>query len=213
MAVSKRLRYEILRRDSYRCRYCGVGADEARLTVDHVVPVTLGGGDESSNLCAACGPCNSRKSSSAPDAPLVDDVAGDALRWAAAMRQAAAIQAANVESRAAYVAAFDAAWCHWTYADDRTVSRPPDWASYVGRTARPRPRGEGTRGARRRCAAAANPRRSHVALLQRRGAQRDGGARPDRDGPAPERVARQRAHEPLRPESTARSGTTSRSRR
>jgi len=133
MAVSKRLRYEVLRRDGYRCRYCGASAETEALTVDHVIPVSLGGSDDPSNLCAACGPCNTGKSSSAPDTPLVDDVAEDALRWAAAMRQAAAIQAANVESRAGYVKAFDEAWCHWTYADDTPVSRPPDWAGYIGR--------------------------------------------------------------------------------
>ncbi|MGC7224589.1 HNH endonuclease, partial [Mycobacteroides abscessus subsp. massiliense] len=43
MAVTKRLRYEVLRRDNYSCRYCGRSAPEVKLTVDHVVPVALGG--------------------------------------------------------------------------------------------------------------------------------------------------------------------------
>jgi len=31
MAVSKRLRFEILRRDDHACRYCGATAPEAKL--------------------------------------------------------------------------------------------------------------------------------------------------------------------------------------
>lgn len=38
MAVSKRLRYEILRRDEFTCRYCGRRAPDVQLTIDHVVP-------------------------------------------------------------------------------------------------------------------------------------------------------------------------------
>lgn len=35
MPVSKRLRYEVLRRDSHTCRYCGGAAPDVKLTVDH----------------------------------------------------------------------------------------------------------------------------------------------------------------------------------
>jgi hypothetical protein len=59
------------------------------ITVDHVIPVALGGPDDPSNLVAACKDCNGGKSSVPADAPLVDDVASDAIRWANAMRLAA----------------------------------------------------------------------------------------------------------------------------
>lgn len=36
MAVSKRLRYEILRRGNHTCRYCGASAPDVPLRVDHV---------------------------------------------------------------------------------------------------------------------------------------------------------------------------------
>lgn len=88
MAVSRRLRYEVLRRDNHTCRYCGASAPDVKLTVDHVVPVALGGSDEPDNLATACQPCNAGKTSSSPDAPLVADVEQDALRWAKAMEQA-----------------------------------------------------------------------------------------------------------------------------
>lgn len=67
MAVSKRLRFEILRRDGHRCRYCGAGALAAPLTVDHVTPLALGGTDDPSNLATACEPCNSGKTSTLPE--------------------------------------------------------------------------------------------------------------------------------------------------
>lgn len=97
MAISKRLRFEILRRDAFTCRYCGSGAN---LTVDHVVPTALGGSDEPENLTTACADCNSGKSATPPDAPLVADVAQDALRWSRAMQRAVesmAAEAARVE--------------------------------------------------------------------------------------------------------------------
>ncbi len=66
MAVSKRLRYEILRRDNHTCRYCGAAAPDVPLRVDHVTPVALGGSDKPENLVTSCEPCNSGKSSTIP---------------------------------------------------------------------------------------------------------------------------------------------------
>ena len=113
MAVSRRLRFEILRRDNHACRYCGGAAPDAKLTVDHVVPVALGGSDEPGNLVTACADCNSGKSASLPDAPLVEDVAADALRWAAAMCRAAEVQLAERDDQAAHLDAFAAQWHDW----------------------------------------------------------------------------------------------------
>ncbi len=127
MAVSRRLRYEVLRRDGHRCRYCGLTAEATALTVDHVVPVALGGGDEPSNLVTACKDCNAGKAASNPDAPLVASVADDALRWAAAMRTAAAIREGELVPRRWFVWEFDRAWSNWTYDDDEQIPRPDDW--------------------------------------------------------------------------------------
>lgn len=89
MAVSKRLRFEILRRDNHACRYCGRSAPEVQLTVDHVTPVALGGTDSPENLVTACTDCNGGKSSIQPGSSLVEDVDADATRWAAAIKEVA----------------------------------------------------------------------------------------------------------------------------
>ncbi|MGD9989392.1 HNH endonuclease [Pseudonocardia sp.] len=113
MAVTKRLRYEILRRDNHACRYCGATAPDVKLTIDHVVPTALGGTDEPTNLVTACAPCNSGKSASNPDAPLVANVADDAVRWAAAMRRAAEMQAVERHDEHTYVHTFTERWQEW----------------------------------------------------------------------------------------------------
>lgn len=61
MSVSKRVRFEVLKRDGFKCRYCGVSSREAVLQVDHVVPVSCGGDDTYMNLAAACTRCNAGK--------------------------------------------------------------------------------------------------------------------------------------------------------
>jgi hypothetical protein len=88
MAVSKRLRYEILRRDNHMCKYCGAKASDVQLVIDHVTPVTLGGRDEPSNLVAACVACNAGKSSSHVGAPFVEDIDEEAFARSVAMRKA-----------------------------------------------------------------------------------------------------------------------------
>ena len=61
-----RTRLRILRRDRGICYVChGAGAKE----VDHIVPVSQGGGEEDSNLAAICSyPCHARKTSSEANA-------------------------------------------------------------------------------------------------------------------------------------------------
>lgn len=132
MAVSKRLRFEILRRDNHACRYCGASAPEAALTVDHVVAVALGGSDEPSNLVTACEPCNSGKSATTADAAIIDDVAVDALRWAAAMRTAAEITRETGSEREVFAADFKAEWDDWTWDfGKQTFPLPADWKESV----------------------------------------------------------------------------------
>jgi hypothetical protein len=131
--VSKRLRYEILRRDNHACRYCGAAAPEAKLTVDHVVPVTLGGSDEPTNLVTACEACNSGKSATPADSPVVADVQADALRWGLAMEQAARITRQTTADRELFAADFKVdIWENWTWDfGKQTFPLPDDWKESV----------------------------------------------------------------------------------
>lgn len=137
MAVSKRLRYEILRRDNHACRYCGRASPDVPLTVDHVIPTALGGSDKPDNLVTACQDCNAGKSASAPDAPIVDDVASDALRWRWAMIEAASIAAEIRDLRDARRKQFHALWNDWTFTPyvgkPFTQPLPVDWDTSLDR--------------------------------------------------------------------------------
>jgi 5-methylcytosine-specific restriction endonuclease McrA len=55
---------EILRRDGYRCQYCG--RKTRNLTLDHIVPRHRGGRHRWENLVAACPECNRRKGGHTP---------------------------------------------------------------------------------------------------------------------------------------------------
>jgi HNH endonuclease len=129
MAISRRLRYEVLRRDAYACRYCGRRAPEVPLTVDHVLPIALGGGDEPKNLVAACTECNAGKSSSNPDQPLVEQISDDAFRWARAMREAASLQRYDLDMLEAYRSAFLESWNDWVGVEtEEPFPLPDDWS-------------------------------------------------------------------------------------
>jgi hypothetical protein len=60
--VRKSVRFSVLRRDGFRCVYCGATADEQKLHVDHVHPRSKGGHDDESNLVTSCEACNLGKS-------------------------------------------------------------------------------------------------------------------------------------------------------
>lgn len=61
MAISKGLRFDIFRRDGFTCQYCGWKPPDVILEVDHIMPVSEGGGDEPENLVTSCFNCNRGK--------------------------------------------------------------------------------------------------------------------------------------------------------
>ena len=61
-SLSKRTRFEVFKRDSFRCQYCGRSSPDVILEVDHVVPVAEGGDNSLLNLITACRDCNRGKS-------------------------------------------------------------------------------------------------------------------------------------------------------
>lgn len=57
--LSPEVRDHVVARDSRTCRYCGT--KEGPFDVDHVIPVSRGGGNDPLNLVLACQPCNRSK--------------------------------------------------------------------------------------------------------------------------------------------------------
>jgi DNA-directed RNA polymerase subunit RPC12/RpoP len=110
MSITKRLRFEILSRDGFACRYCGAKAPDATLVVDHVTPKALGGTDEPTNLVTACRDCNTGKSSVSPSAATVADVDQDAIEWASRVRDVLAQMRVNRTAAHNEVAEFGSWW-------------------------------------------------------------------------------------------------------
>ncbi|HLZ75367.1 HNH endonuclease [Phenylobacterium sp.] len=54
-------RTAIFERDGYACQYCQKQLTRFTATLDHIVPVSAGGGNEYANVTTACPGCNSKK--------------------------------------------------------------------------------------------------------------------------------------------------------
>lgn len=61
-ALSKKIRFDVFKRDNFTCIYCGNNPPSAILEVDHIVPVSKGGTDVIDNLATSCFDCNRGKS-------------------------------------------------------------------------------------------------------------------------------------------------------
>ena len=60
--ISKKMRFEVFKRDSFKCQYCGRQAPDVILEVDHIHPVAEGGKTTMLNLITSCRDCNRGKS-------------------------------------------------------------------------------------------------------------------------------------------------------
>lgn len=61
-AISKKVRFEVFKRDKFTCAYCGATAPNVILHIDHIKPVAKGGTNNILNLITACEGCNAGKS-------------------------------------------------------------------------------------------------------------------------------------------------------
>lgn len=59
--LSKKLRFEVFKRDGFTCQYCGRTSPDVVLEVDHIKPVASGGKNDMLNLVTACFDCNRGK--------------------------------------------------------------------------------------------------------------------------------------------------------
>jgi hypothetical protein len=60
-ALSKKIRFEVFKRDSFKCQYCGQSAPDVVLHIDHIIPVAENGSNDLLNLITSCFECNSGK--------------------------------------------------------------------------------------------------------------------------------------------------------
>ena len=65
--IGKKVRFEVFKRDSFTCQYCGAKSPDVVLHVDHINPVSKGGKNDILNLITACEGCNQGKSDRALD--------------------------------------------------------------------------------------------------------------------------------------------------
>lgn len=61
-SISKRVRFEVFKRDCFACQYCGRKAPDVLLHIDHIIPVSEGGKNDLLNLVTSCAECNLGKS-------------------------------------------------------------------------------------------------------------------------------------------------------
>lgn len=59
--ISKKLRFDVFKRDKFQCVYCGKTPPEITLEIDHIEPVSKGGKNDINNLVSACFDCNRGK--------------------------------------------------------------------------------------------------------------------------------------------------------
>lgn len=59
--ITKKLRFEVFKRDNFTCQYCGRMAPDVILEIDHINPVKNNGDNNILNLITSCRDCNRGK--------------------------------------------------------------------------------------------------------------------------------------------------------
>lgn len=60
-AITKKVRFDIFKRDGFCCAYCGRKPPKTTLEIDHIDPVFNGGDNSPENLITSCFDCNRGK--------------------------------------------------------------------------------------------------------------------------------------------------------
>ena len=62
LAIPKKTRFEVFKRDAFTCQYCEQKSPDVLLVIDHLEPVSKGGTNDILNLITSCRDCNAGKS-------------------------------------------------------------------------------------------------------------------------------------------------------
>lgn len=112
-AVSKGTRFDIFRRDSFVCHYCGRQPPEVVLEIDHITPIAKGGDNDQMNLITSCRDCNAGKSAKLLDNPQRPDAD---LAWLEIQQETAELrgyQAAKEERDAVMIEIVESLQATW----------------------------------------------------------------------------------------------------
>jgi hypothetical protein len=60
-SISKKVRFDIFKRDVFTCQYCGKTPPSIVLEIDHIIPVSKNGDNSCDNLITSCFECNRGK--------------------------------------------------------------------------------------------------------------------------------------------------------
>ena len=123
-ALSKRVRFEIFKRDKFTCRYCGSIPPQVVLEIDHVVAVVDGGTNDPANLVTACFNCN-RGKGCAPLSEAPETVGEQIARRKELAAQLREINRIANEERALASNEIDRIGCYWynQFASPKQVNR------------------------------------------------------------------------------------------
>lgn len=61
VSLAKKTRFEVFKRDNFKCQYCGKSAPDVVLEVDHIKSIAEGGSNDMLNLITSCFECNRGK--------------------------------------------------------------------------------------------------------------------------------------------------------
>ena len=59
--IRQEKRLAIYIRDGLACAYCGATIEDTKMTLDHIIPYSMGGSNDQTNLVTCCHKCNSSR--------------------------------------------------------------------------------------------------------------------------------------------------------
>lgn len=64
--ISGQIQQKVWVADGLKCQYCGKKMGDALLTIDHFIPIEMGGVNDTTNYLTSCKPCNKEKGNQDP---------------------------------------------------------------------------------------------------------------------------------------------------